>query len=148
MFDILIGIILKNEGGYVNDPDDIGGETKFGISKRSYPNLDIRNLTREQAKEIYKKDFFVPMEVEKVYNDTNSLNLALQYFDYGINSGIQRSKNTLIEALKIKAKQGGSIVKIFKDLRKQYYNYLAENNPKYKKFLQGWINRVDNTLIV
>ncbi|MFX6884101.1 glycosyl hydrolase 108 family protein, partial [Acinetobacter baumannii] len=51
-FDRLIG----NEGGYVNNPADPGGETQWGISKRAYPNVNIRDLTREQAKAIYRRD--------------------------------------------------------------------------------------------
>jgi lysozyme family protein len=47
MFDKAIEIILKHEGGYVNDPDDPGGETKFGITKRNYPTLNIKSLTVE-----------------------------------------------------------------------------------------------------
>lgn len=46
------------EGGYVNNPRDPGGETKYGISKRSYPNLDIKNLTLDQASAIYRSDFW------------------------------------------------------------------------------------------
>ena len=57
-FDLAIPIVLENEGGYVNDPADPGGETKYGISKRSYPALDIKNLTVEQATAIYLKDFW------------------------------------------------------------------------------------------
>ena len=48
-FEEIIGI----EGGYVNDPKDKGGETKYGISKRSYPHLDIKNLTLNEAEYIY-----------------------------------------------------------------------------------------------
>ena len=50
--------VLRHEGGYVNDPLDLGGETKYGISKRSYPHLDIKNLTLDQAKQIYFRDFW------------------------------------------------------------------------------------------
>jgi len=57
-FDLAIPTILTNEGGYVNNVSDPGGETNFGISKRSYPDLDIRNLTREDATEIYRRDFW------------------------------------------------------------------------------------------
>lgn len=57
-FDTAIEYVLQNEGGYVNDPADPGGETNFGISKRSYPNVDIRNLTRDGAKAIYLRDFW------------------------------------------------------------------------------------------
>uniref|UniRef100_UPI0039E582BF glycosyl hydrolase 108 family protein n=1 Tax=Klebsiella pneumoniae TaxID=573 RepID=UPI0039E582BF len=58
MFDDLIGRVLGHEGGYVNDPRDPGGETQFGISKRAYPNVDIKGLTRETAISIYKRDFW------------------------------------------------------------------------------------------
>ena len=57
-FKLAIPITLENEGGYVNDPADPGGETKYGISKRSYPALDIKNLTVEQATAIYLRDFW------------------------------------------------------------------------------------------
>jgi lysozyme family protein len=55
-FDVLIG----HEGGYVNHPGDPGGETKFGISKRAYPALDIKALTLGQAKAIYRRDYWIP----------------------------------------------------------------------------------------
>src|SRR5688572_24264776 len=55
-------IIQKNEGGYVSperakEIGDTGGETKYGISKKSYPSVDIKNLTLDQAIAIYKRDF-------------------------------------------------------------------------------------------
>ena len=51
-FDDIIEIVLEHEGGYVNDPKDPGGETNFGVAKRSHPDVDIKNLTKEVAKEI------------------------------------------------------------------------------------------------
>jgi len=45
--------VLADEGGYVNHPDDPGGETKFGISKRAYPDEDIQGMTPERATAIY-----------------------------------------------------------------------------------------------
>ena len=53
-----IEVVLKSEGGYVNDPHDPGGETNFGISKRAYPSVDIKHLTKEGAIAIYKKDYW------------------------------------------------------------------------------------------
>ena len=50
-FDEIIEKVLEHEGGYVNDPDDLGGETKYGITKRFYPDVDIKNLTIDGAKE-------------------------------------------------------------------------------------------------
>lgn len=57
-FDSAIAYVLSNEGGYVNDPKDPGGETNFGISKRAYPTVDIKNLTVDGAKAIYRRDFW------------------------------------------------------------------------------------------
>ncbi|KWT77357.1 glycosyl hydrolase 108 family protein [Candidatus Magnetominusculus xianensis] len=53
-----VRFVLDAEGGYVNDPDDPGGETKYGISKRAYPSLDIKSLTIEDAKRLYRRDYW------------------------------------------------------------------------------------------
>ena len=52
-FEEIIDKVIEHEGGYVNDPDDPGGETKYGIAKKSNPDVDIANLTIEEAKKIY-----------------------------------------------------------------------------------------------
>ena len=57
-FDRAFRFLIGEEGGYVNDPADPGGETKFGISKRAYPQLDIKSLTLDQAKAIYRRDYW------------------------------------------------------------------------------------------
>ena len=80
MFDRLIG----HEGGYSNDPKDPGGETNWGISKRSYPNVDIKKLTREGAKAIYLRDFW-----NRISADSLNDGVAYQLFDFAVNSGIE-----------------------------------------------------------
>lgn len=84
-FKTAIDRVLDHEGGYVNPKpsDDPGGETKFGISKRSYPNVDIKNLTREQAVEIYKRDFWDRVRAEEMPDA-----IAYQALDFAVNSGI------------------------------------------------------------
>lgn len=77
-----INRVLGNEGGYVNDPNDPGGETNWGISKRSYPKVDIRALTRNQAIAIYYRDFWVP-----IHGDEVSDGAAYQLLDAAVNSG-------------------------------------------------------------
>ncbi|QEL19348.1 glycoside hydrolase family 108 protein [Limnoglobus roseus] len=57
-FDKAFATLMKLEGGYVNDAADDGGETNFGISKAQYPNVDVAHLTQDQAKAIYRKDFW------------------------------------------------------------------------------------------
>ena len=93
-FDIAINRLLGNEGGYVNDPNDPGGETKWGISKRSYPNLDIANLTRDQAIAIYKADFW-----DKIDGDAMPQGVGFQSLDFAVNSGIQTALRALQRAI-------------------------------------------------
>ena len=81
-FEIAIERVLSNEGGYVNDPKDPGGETQWGISKRSYPDVDIANLTREEAKAIYKRDFWDKVRGADLHED-----VAFQVLDFAVNSG-------------------------------------------------------------
>ena len=59
MFEEAFQILMDHEGGYANAKYDRGGETKYGISKRQYPDLDIENLTLEQARSIYFKDYWI-----------------------------------------------------------------------------------------
>lgn len=75
--------VLGIEGGYVNDPNDPGGETKWGISKRSYPNVDIKNLTIDDARAIYIKDFLTPIDAENLPQS-----VVFQVLDFAVNSGI------------------------------------------------------------
>lgn len=141
MFEFLVGIILKHEGGYVFDPDDPGGETKFGISKRAYPNLDIKNLTRQQAIEIYKRDYYDKLGVGLL----DDIRLAYQYFDMGVNGGVGRAKQLMGKAVEIK-KQNPSIKlwKIYQDLRIDFYKSIAKGSKE--KFLAGWLKRVNYNL--
>lgn len=58
-FDKAFALTVGLEGGYVNDPADPGGETKYGISKRSHPAVDIKSLTLDQAKDIYQREYWL-----------------------------------------------------------------------------------------
>ena len=82
-FNEIIEKVLEHEGGYVNDPTDLGGETKYGITKRFYPDVDIKNLTKEQAKEIYYKDYWIRYKVPEVPDHLRHI-----YFDMCINQGV------------------------------------------------------------
>lgn len=94
LFDLAIELVLRHEGGYVNNPRDPGGETKYGISKRSYPRLDIKALTREQAVEIYHRDYWV----DNRYCDLVSDGLAAKVLDIAVNVGAKRANKWLQES--------------------------------------------------
>ena len=91
-FDTAFSILVDpaHEGGYVNNRQDPGGETKYGISKRSYPGVDIRNLTLEGAKTIYKADFWSQSGCEYVPDVAK-----FQCFEMGVNAGQKSARKAI-----------------------------------------------------
>lgn len=81
-WDRAIAFVLQAEGGYVNDPSDPGGETNFGISRASYPSEDIKGLTIERARELYKRDYWDASGAEQLPEA-----LAIAVFDCAVNQG-------------------------------------------------------------
>jgi lysozyme family protein len=96
-FDDIIEIVLHHEGGYVNDPDDPGGETNFGVAKRSHPDVDIANLTKDGAKEIYKEHYWDKNKVESLSEELRHI-----YFDMCVNQGRGRAVKILQKAANAK----------------------------------------------
>lgn len=92
-FDDCFEKLIGHEGGYVNNPADPGGETKFGISKRAYPSIDIADLTIDDAKAIYRRDYWGRAQCDRLPPA-----LAFQVFDGAVNSGIGNSIRWLQEA--------------------------------------------------
>jgi len=155
-FDTAIKHVLEHEGGYVNDPDDPGGETNYGISKRSYPDLDITNLTQAQAIEIYRRDFW-----DTQWNLIVSQDLSTALLDASVNMGrmaavklLQRAVNKAYcrdllvvdgifgrKTLAAVNEDGEDTLREFRASRSMFYIDLAWNQPTMKKFLPGWIRR-------
>ena len=156
-FKEAIGVVLYHEGGYVNDKDDPGGETNYGISKRQYPDLDIRGLTRDDAEEIYHKDYWTKGKVDELPKK-----LRLPYFDMVVNMGKRRAVKVLQKALSGKGwftvVDGGigpqTIGNTFKSgleperlrsYRVRYYAELVKRKPKLDKYWYGWYKRATTT---
>lgn len=97
-FDRAFAIVIGHEGGYVNHPSDPGGETKYGITKRSYPNLHIPSITLDDAKAIYRRDFW-----QKLRCGDMPWPIALSVFDAGVNSGPGAAARWLQTAVRVAA---------------------------------------------
>ncbi|MCX6848522.1 MAG: hypothetical protein NTY98_06350, partial [Verrucomicrobia bacterium] len=126
-FKKFMPFIFQWEGEtYENDPDDPGGETKFGIDKRSHPNVDIKNLTKEVATAIYWEEWKADgcLGMPSPYAEV--------YFNCAVNMGLGR------------ARQFGAAsqadANTFIGLQEAYYRRLAQQ-PKRAKYLNGWLNR-------
>lgn len=142
----LVDRVLSSEGGYNDDPADPGGETKWGISKRSYPNLDIAALTRQDAIDIYYTDFWV-----RTFGDELPVAIAYQVFDAAVNHGIGNALRWMQRAVGVaddgligpvtlqavnKAKEDDMDL-LFNAERLEFYAKLKAGD----RFWRGWVNR-------
>lgn len=82
-FDRCISFVLRMEGGLSEHPSDPGGTTNYGISQRSFPHLDIKNLAREEAVEIYRTLYW-----DRADCDSLPWPMNLLVFDTAVNSGV------------------------------------------------------------
>lgn len=142
-----VEIIIEHEGGYVDDRLDPGGETKYGISKRAHPDLDIKNLTVEQAATVYCYRYWHP-----VHGDDLPDSIALFTFDAAVQHGPSRARKMLQEALGV-AVDGiigpntlGAVADAnthdllveFGALRMRYYGNLGQ----FDRYGLGWSRRM------
>lgn len=147
VFDRLMG----HEGNYSNDPNDPGGETKWGISKREYPNLIIKELTREQARDIYLRDFWNPLQMMLL-----PFSVAFQLFDFAVNSGIRTAIRYFQRALGVaddgffgpiskKAMEESNETDMIMRLNAERLEFMTKlkNWPFHGK---GWARRIANNL--
>jgi lysozyme family protein len=97
IFDEMIEFIIDRiEKGYSNNPKDKGGETNWGISVRAYPELEgkIKNLSKDDAKKIYRRDYFTPAGIAKY-----PARVRLAVLDGAINLGITRNNKIVQKTL-------------------------------------------------
>lgn len=158
-FEEAIQVVLTHEGGYVNDPVDPGGETNFGITKRTYPHLDIKSLTREAASKIYLKDWWLKYH----YNEIEDQAVATKIFDLAVNMGARRAHKLCQKALtkmgyflqvdgqlgpkSISAINNAEPLELLDRIRNEARNFylsLIEEKPQLAKYKKGWLKRADS----
>lgn len=140
-----VDIVLQKEGGYVNDSKDPGGETKYGISKRSYPDVDIKNLTLEKAKQIYYNDYWLEVKADKL-----PYQVALCVFDSAVNLGVDRTVKIMQDVLGVTSdgiigpvtlnamKEASAVDCITFSMERQLF---YQSLKTFKRFGKGWTRR-------
>lgn len=149
--------VLGFEDGYVNDPVDPGGETNFGISKRQYPDLNIRNLTRREAVEIYFRDYWTPYNLAALPPAIGG-----KIFDLGVNMGsvtaiklLQRAAGAGApgSAFRVDGKIGpmtiaavatspeDKLLERIRVLAMKRYEAIIRSHPAMERFRRGWMRR-------
>ena len=149
-WETAIAFVLKMEGGYTVDPNDPGGETNFGISKKSYPSLDIKDLSVDLATEIYRLDYWQECRCDELPSA-----LAISVFDTAVNQGVTKAKRLLQIALDVKVdgiigdktiaaafKSDSHAVKLFLAHRLDQYAATITANLSLHVFAINWTYRV------
>jgi lysozyme family protein len=157
-YDKCLETILHHEGGYVNHPEDPGGETNMGVTKRVYEDFggtkDMKDLEFDDVAPIYKKNYW-----DRVKGDHLPIGLDLCVFDFGVNAGTGRSAKYLqsligttvdggigpntLKAVDAYVEEVGieEAIRGFQQKRQDFY----ESLDTFKTFGRGWTRRVDET---
>ncbi len=141
------------DGGYTNDPDDPGGETKWGVSKKAFPSLDIKNLTYDQARNlVYRPHFW-----NKIRGDDLPLPVGFVMFEQALNQHasavgavkcLQRAVGTSADGVfgpdtMDRVKKTIDIPKLVLRLCEcRTEMYLSLNNTAEEKYEKGWVWRL------
>ena len=155
-FEKSLRFVLADEGGYVNDSADKGGETNMGISKRAYPNEDIKNMTIERAGEIYREDYW-----DKIKGDSLPAGVDYVTFDSAVNHGpknagifLQRALNRMGAGLIVDGSIGPKTLNaigringrpLIADILRErdiFYMKIVAQDLTQERFAKGWVNRL------
>jgi len=159
-FDLAIVKILEKEGGatVTNISGDRGGLTKYGISQRSYPKIDIANLTEQGAKDIYMTDYWMKFRGNVISDQIVAESIFCAAANMGVRTASRLVQTALNEILAVDVAVDGMIgTKTIAALNKctktvfittftlgkiAYYAHICNKDRPQSKFLLGWINRV------
>lgn len=162
-FDEAFEITIGHEGGFTLNRADrgnwTGGKvgvgvlkgTKYGIAANSYPNEDIKNLTLDRAKQLYKRDYWDKAKCDQLPNG-----LRFHVFDVSVNSGVSRGVKTLQQAIgtkpdglignitlnAVRSQNEHEVLLKFYGFRIAFYTSLND----FPTWARGWMNRVSNNL--
>lgn len=163
-----LAFVFSREGGLVNDPDDSGGLTNFGVTqatfdswneKRGAPKTSVANIRPDQAKALYQSEYWDKANCDKLPEP-----LDILHFDAAVNHGVLNAGRMLQEALgmahndidgqvgpkTLGTAQGADPIVTFARLTRQrlaLYIVLAQTKPGQRKFLKGWLHRLGHALV-
>lgn len=154
--EVIAGLIgtrqQRKKVGYVNIPQDRGGETKYGIAANGNPGVSISSLDLAAAMEIYHKGYWIKGKCDRL-----SPVLAMLHFDGCVNHGVGRAAKFLqrsagvpadgiigdITLQTVKRIPESAIIEDIISMRQKFYNDIVKNDPRQAIFLNGWMNRIN-----
>jgi lysozyme family protein len=161
-FKKAIEFVLKHE-----DPElsgeithDSGGSTKFGISQKAHPPLDVESLSLDDAERIYREEYWLKIRGD----DIRDQQVAAKVLDMAVNMGFhqaivlcQRALNTLalhsalsedghlgpLTLAALNAAEAHLLIVLLRNFCEEFYRHLAIIKPEYQKYLHGWLIRAN-----
>lgn len=142
----------RRKVGYVNDPLDVGGVTKYGIAQNSHPELSVKDLEWDDVKRIYYNEYWVPGQCQKL-----PFRLGMVHFDACVQHGV-KSANKILQraigtdddgefgpasflALNFALSKFGVVESAISERRK-FYAAIVKAKPEQSRFMSGWMSRV------
>jgi lysozyme family protein len=162
-FDKSFDLVIKSEGGYVNDPLDKGGETNLGVTKAAWmAYLKVKELPANAMRELTKdkvKPFYKTMYWDKVCGDDLPSGIDYLAFDFAVNAGASQSAKFIQRAIgsnddgvigpitmeKVIKTASIDLLNSFTKQKESFYRDIIARRPDQVKFLKGWLARVANT---
>lgn len=163
-FEKAFSEIIQTEGGFVNDPDDHGGATKYGVTIDTLSDFighkatvaDVQDMDLQTAKEIYFAFYWQPLLLDKITDEKISFFL----FDQTVNRGkrhviedVQKIVGAKVDGIMgpvtiaaINTHEPKSLLMQIVKVAQLAYASIANSNPKQVKFLTGWIKRTQKFL--
>lgn len=160
IFEYAVLQVLKREGGFVDDKNDPGGATNFGVSQRAYPDEDIQGMTEDRAKEIYRRDYWEPLRLSELENDY----VTGEIFDTAVNMGLNRATKIAQESLNYlgskvavdgimgpetigelngwSKKDLVALLKVLNGVQFTQYFKIVSADPEAGQFSRGWLKRI------
>jgi len=161
-FDKCLQLVLKHEGGYVNHPNDPGGMTNYGVTKKVYEKYlgkevtetDMKDMSLEHVGEIYKRKYW-----DKVRGDDLPSGLDWAVFDFAVNAGVSRAAKVLqgfiatsvdgvigsgtLKAIDNYPTSLKGVIEVYTAQRSSFYRSLKN----YDTFGKGWDRRCYETRV-
>lgn len=163
-FEIALQHVLKNEGGYVNDPDDSGGETYKGIARRFHPTwkgwyyVDKKDFANKDLdaliSDFYYTKFWEPLNIDGLVNQE----IATSIFDFAVNAGVKTSAVLAQKATDVESdgEIGANTINAINSMDAELflsnfalakivrYASICKKSPKNRKYFFGWVCRTLN----
>lgn len=150
-----ISLTIQNEGGYCDISADRGGPTNMGITQADLPNVDIKNLTQEQAVSFYAQNYW-----KTWMGDIESQKVCNKVFDMAVLLSVDTAVRLLQRALKFPFVQqdgnfgphtlaatnetGDNLLSAYKSVLVAHFRWVVQQDPTQQEFLNGWVARINS----